>query len=336
VGLLLCYSFVTCILPVWVLLQPRDFINSHQLFVGLGVIYLAIFLVNPEIAAPAVNRDVPDGVGALFPFLFVTIACGAISGFHSLVSSGTTSKQLHSLRDARAIGYGSMLGEGSLALAATMAVAAGFTAAQWHQHYGSAATVKGKSLVAFVQGSSNLLTQGFAFIDGKMAAAIVAVIVISFAATTLDTACRIQRFCLGELGRAWKVAPLQNLYVGAGIAAFTPLILVIEPAEGPPLWRQVWPVFGSANQVLGALALLVITLWLKRRGKPLWLTGIPTIFLTVITMTGLSSMVIGQLRSDEPVWAVLAPAAVLLVLAAAILVEGGIALGKPVPETEAA
>jgi carbon starvation protein len=329
VGLLLGYSFITCILPVWVLLQPRDFINSHQLFVGLGVIYLALFIVNPEITAPTINDQVPAGVGDLFPFLFVTIACGAISGFHSLVSSGTTSKQLKSVKDAKAVGYGSMLGEGALALAATMAVAAGFSAAEWHAHYGDAANVKGKGLIAFVQGTSNLLTQGFPFIDGKMAAAIVAVIVISFAATTLDTACRIQRFCLAELGRAWKVAPLRNIYVGAAIAAFTPLALVIEPAEGPPLWRQVWPVFGSANQVLGALALLVITLWLKKKGKPLWFTGIPALFLTVITMTGLSRMVTAQLERDTPVWAVLAPASVLLVLAAAILVEGGIALLRP-------
>ncbi|MHC4925022.1 MAG: carbon starvation CstA family protein, partial [Planctomycetota bacterium] len=308
VVLLLCYSFITCVLPVWVLLQPRDFINSHQLFLGLGIIYLSLFLSNPEISAPAVNEAVPDGVGGMFP-------------------RGTTSKQIGSLKHARAIGYGSMLGEGCLAIAATMAVAAGLSAADWHSHYGAAASVKGKALPAFVDGTSNLLQGAFQWIDGDLAKSIVAVIVISFAATTLDTACRIQRFCLAELGEAWNFKPLRNMYVGAAIAAFSPLALVIEPEGAAALWRQVWPVFGSSNQMLGALALLVITLWLKRKGKPLWFTGIPAVFLTVITGSGLVTLISTQLGKDGgPTWAVLAPAVILLILAAAILAEGALAL----------
>ena len=339
VGVLLLYSFVTCVLPVWVLLQPRDFINSHQLFVGLGVIYLAIFLARPEITAPAWNADAPAGVGSLFPMLFVTIACGAISGFHSLVSSGTTSKQIASPRHAKAIGYGSMLGEGALALAATMAVAAGFTFVEWHDHYSNATATNTGGLGFFVRGTANLLERGGdilheGLIDDRIAIPVVAVIVISFAATTLDTACRIQRFCLAELGSFWRIKPLQNLYVGAAIAAFTPLILVVQKGDGPALWQQVWPVFGAANQMLGALALLVITLWLKGLGKPVGYTGVPAVFLTAVTGTGLVTLIGGQWSKapEARSFAVLLPATVLLLLAAGILWEGVCAFLRPVDD----
>ncbi len=327
VVLLLAYSFVTCMLPVWVLLQPRDFINSHQLFVGLGAIYLAIFIANPELTAPAVNMTPPEVAGPVFPLLFVTIACGAISGFHALVASGTTSKQIRSLRDAKPIGYGSMIGEGCLALAATMAVAAGFSAADWHALYDTGDAVR-KPLGPFVAGTANLLENAFSGISHDVAKTIVAVIVISFAATTLDTACRIQRLCLGELGRAWNVKPLSNRYVASAIAAFTPLFLVVESGDGVSMWRRIWPVFGSSNQLLAALTLLVVTVWLKRRGKPLWFTGIPAIFLSAVTISGLITLIRAQLTRDTAQMAVLVPAALLLLLALAIIAEGVAALRR--------
>ena len=326
--LLLAYSFVTCLLPVWLLLQPRDFVNSHQLFVGLGALYLAIFIGNPVLTAPAVDLD-PAFPGPIFPLLFVTIACGAVSGFHSLVASGTTSKQISSLRHARAVGYGSMLGEGCLALAATMAVAAGFSEAGWHDHYRSDTRVN--PIVAFVQGAGNLLEGGMG-VPGDVATTIIAVIVISFAATTLDSACRIQRYCLGELGRAWRLPVLNNRVVAAAIAAFTPLFLVVQttnpadPSTSVPLWKLVWPVFGSANQMLGALALLVATVWLRKRGKPLWFTGVPAVLLAVITLSGLVHLIRTQLAAESTSLAVVVPAAVLLLLALAILFEGGLVL----------
>lgn len=325
VFLLLGYSFFTCILPVWLLLQPRDFVNSHQLFVGLAALYLAIFLGNPEITAPAINTELPGGIGGIFPVLFITVACGAVSGFHSLVSSGTTSKQIKRLSDARPVGYGSMLGEGCLALAATMAVAAGFTAADWKIHYGAGGDYRTATIGNFVRGASNLLEGGVAtlggVLDDKIAMTIIAVIVISFAATTLDTACRIQRFCLGELGRSWNVGFLQNRYVAAAIAAFTPLFLVVEQGQ-VPTWKRIWPVFGSSNQLLGAIALLLITLYLQKRGKPIVWTGIPALFLTVITVSGLYGVITGQLRSDDPKLAVIVPAVLLLLLAVAVIWEG--------------
>lgn len=329
VFLLLSYSFVTCMLPVWVLLQPRDFINSHQLFVGLGAIYLAIFVANPVLTAPAVNPDPAGAPGPMFPLLFVTIACGAISGFHSLVASGTTSKQIATLRDAKPIGYGSMLGEGCLALAATMAVAAGFSAADWHAHYAPKNPLNKGALGNFVEGTANLLENAFSGLDDNVARTIVAVIVISFAATTLDTACRIQRFCLGELGKAWNVGPLSNRYVASAIAAFTPLALVVETEGGTEMWKRIWPVFGSSNQLLGALTLLVVTVWLKRKGKPLWFTGLPAIFLSAVTISGLITLIRKHLAAEDAQLAVLVPAFLLLALALAIIVEGVNALRQP-------
>ncbi len=323
VGLLLGYSFITCMLPVWVLLQPRDFINSHQLFVGLGAIFLAIFIANPVITAPVVNMSPPESAGPLFPLLFVTIACGAISGFHSLVASGTTSKQIVSLRHAKSIGYGSMLGEGCLALAATMAVAAGFSELEWHQHYDHGEAVK-KPLGAFVVGTANLLENAFSGMNHNVAKTIVSVIVISFAATTLDTACRIQRYCLGELGKAWRIKPLANRWVASAVAAFSPFLLVIETGDGVSMWRRIWPVFGSSNQLLGALTLLVVTVWLRRKGKPLWYTGIPAVFLAIITVSGLLKLI-----ASATALTVTIPAVLLLLLAVAVIVEGVLALAKP-------
>ncbi|MEE8597322.1 MAG: carbon starvation CstA family protein, partial [bacterium] len=123
--LLFVYAFIASVLPVWLLLQPRDFINSHQLLVGLGIMYLGLFILHPPMVAPALNLEVEGGL-PWFPFLFITIACGAISGFHGLVGSGTTSKQINNISDTRMIGYGAMLGEGSLGLMSVLASTAGF------------------------------------------------------------------------------------------------------------------------------------------------------------------------------------------------------------------
>ncbi|MCZ6554696.1 MAG: carbon starvation protein A, partial [Candidatus Dadabacteria bacterium] len=128
--LLLIYSFIASVLPVWTLLQPRDYINGHQLILGLGLLFIGLLVAHPEMQAPAINYNAEGGV-PLFPFIFVTIACGAISGFHGLVSSGTTSKQLNKMKDSRMIGYGGMLGEGALAMIATLAVAAGISRTDW-------------------------------------------------------------------------------------------------------------------------------------------------------------------------------------------------------------
>ena len=284
--LLLVYAFIASVLPVWLLLQPRDFINSHQLFVGLGIMYLGLFIVHPPMIAPALNLDVEGGL-PWFPFLFITIACGAISGFHGLVGSGTTSKQLNNIKDARMIGFGSMLGEGSLGLMSVIASTAGFaTLAAWNSHYSSwsAAGSMDAKIGAFVNGGAYFLKEGLMLPDG-FGTTLIAVIVISFAATTLDTSTRIQRYITSELGQIYNIKILTNRYVAAAIAAFTPLILIFG-GEGLS-WKRLWPIFGATNQMLAGLSLLVLTVYLYRKGRNILFTLIPLIFLIFMTSTAM-------------------------------------------------
>lgn len=275
--LLMLYAFIASLLPVWVLLQPRDFINSHQLFLALGILYLGIFVSARSVVAPALAAA-PADKGSWFPLLFVTIACGAISGFHSLVSSGTTAKQLNALKDARAIGYGGMLGEGVLALAATLAVTAGFVSRDaWLSHYHTWGVAAKQSIVAFVDGAATFLAP--LGIPPELAAIFLSVVVISFAATTLDTAFRLQCYILGEFGESVGWQKLQTNRTGQ---ATTVLVASLYMA----LTNQVdvlWPLFGTTNQLVGGLALLVISVWIYRSGRNYWYTLIPMLFLAVVT-----------------------------------------------------
>jgi carbon starvation protein len=289
---LLAYGFIAAILPVWSLLQPRDYINSHQLLVGLLLIYLAIFIAQPVMDAPATNFG--ESNIEWFPFLFITIACGAISGFHALVASGTTSKQLKSIKDARFIGYGGMIGEATLALAATIAVAAGFeSAGHWHEHYGNFHMAQGMQgqLKAFVDGTAGFLAhiginQTITDETGQshsLAAVFVSVLVISFAATSLDTAVRIQRYVLGEIGESMKFRVLRdNRYLQAGLAVLFSFMLVLTDGSGKG-GLKLWPLFGSTNQLLGSLTLLVLSVWLLKQKLNYWFTLLPMILITITT-----------------------------------------------------
>jgi len=269
---LLTYSFIASVLPVWVLLQPRDFINGHQLIVGLAALILGILIAHPTMNAPAF-RMAPEGAPSWFPFLFVTIACGAISGFHGLVSSGTTSKQLACAPDARPIGYGGMLGEGVLALIATLAVSAGL--ANWSSHYDNWNHAATSGVGNFVQGAATFLTA--LEIPRGPAEVVIAVLVISFAATSLDTGVRIQRYILQELGKLYNVQLLQNRYIAGLIAVVFPLLLILGGKAG-----DLWVLFGSTNQLLAGLSLTVVTVWLIRLGKPWYHVGIPMVIVLVV------------------------------------------------------
>lgn len=277
---LFVYALVASLLPVWMLLQPRDLINSHQLGVGLLALLAGIFISHPVMNAPALNLQVSDAP-PIFPFLFITIACGAISGFHGLVSSGTSSKQLDCAPDARAVGYGAMLGEGLLAVIATIAVAAGL--GDWAEHYPSFGVAAKSGVANFVTGAAHLLT-GIG-LPQQPAAVVVAILVISFAATTLDTAVRIQRYILQELGTLYHWSWLERPGVAALIAVAAPLLLCLSGQE-----QYLWPLFGASNQLLAGLSLLVVTLWLYREkvadGKGWLYTGLP-MFL-VLAISGLS------------------------------------------------
>ena len=286
--LLLVYSFIASVLPVWTLLQPRDYINGHQLILGLGLLFIGILVAHPEMQAPAINHNAKGGV-PLFPFIFVTIACGAISGFHGLVSSGTTSKQLNKMKDSRMIGYGGMLGEGTLAMIATLAVAAGISKGDWLIHYETWDLAAKSGIINFVHGSSTFLDA--LHIPSVFGDTLISVIVISFAATSLDTATRIQRLILGELGTAYKIKPLKNRYVGAFLAVVPALLLALlaeAPAKGLGSGGfLLWPLFGATNQLVAGLTLLVATMYLWKTGRPVIYTLIPMVFLVIMTIAAM-------------------------------------------------
>jgi carbon starvation protein len=290
VWILLIYSFVASVLPVWLLLQPRDYLNSHQLITGLVLLTLGLVVLHPTIQAPAVNLR-PEGAPPLIPFLFITIACGAISGFHGLVSSGTTSKQVGCMTDARAIGYGGMLGEGTLGLLAVLAATAGFaTADEWFAHYGSWGAAQGLSakLSAFVSGGGRFLEAvGIPFETGTT---FIAVMVVAFAATSLDTGARILRLVISELGRAYDVKPLENRYTAGAVGIGLALLLAVTQAGGKG-GLILWPLFGTTNQLLAGVTLLVVSVWLRRMGRPFVYTLVPMLLVAAATVSAMISEV---------------------------------------------
>jgi carbon starvation protein len=308
--ILLVYAFIASVLPVTTLLQPRDFINSHQLIVALALLTLGVIFTGfggrLDIVAPAVQLSPPESP-PMWPFLFITIACGAISGFHSLVSSGTSAKQVRTEQDSLFVGYGSMLMEGVLATLVIIAVSAGiglgYTAksgetltglAAWTTHYSSwaAAGGIGNAARAFVDGSANMIaTIG---IPKQFGIVIMGVFIASFAGTTLDTATRIQRYVISELFSGLKINFLTDRYVATFVATASAALLAFATGASGTGALKLWPLFGATNQTLAALALIIITLYLKRRGGAKWLvSGLPAVFMTVMTIW---AIVLNQLR----------------------------------------
>jgi|TARA_B100000131_G_scaffold170563_1_gene164770 carbon starvation protein len=307
ITLLFIYCSIASLLPVWTLLQPRDYINSHQLFFGLALLIIGIFVAQPIVDAPAIRSFSDPETPDLFPLLFVTIACGAISGFHGLVSSGTSSKQLEKLSDSRVVGYGGMIGEGTLALVSTICAVAGISLVananlpavgfvedlNWSTYYDTWAHASGNKATAFVLGGGALLKSiGF---SESLANTLIAVLVISFAATTLDTATRIQRFILNEFGQATKIKPLTNRYFATVIAVLPAMLMafwnITDPGTGAVKQAGwiLWPIFGASNQMLAALTLMVLTLYYWIRKKPILPLLIPMVIIMIVTFTALLS-----------------------------------------------
>ena len=343
IAALFVYSAIASLLPVWLLLQPRDYINSHQLMVGLALLFGGLVVAHPHFDAPAL-RTATEGAPPMFPILFVTIACGAISGFHGLVSSGTTSKQLSSLKHARPIGYGGMLGEGSLALASTMAAVAGvgLVAAcelpggrvvedlSWGVYYDSWAHAGAYKAVAFVLGGGAFLEA--LGIPAEIARTIMAVLVISFAATTLDTATRIQRLIVGEIGDALSIEPLKNKYVGTLIAVIPAAALayvdVPDPATGQAReagW-VLWPIFGASNQLLAALTLMVLALYFASKKRPVLPLVIPMLFVTGVALVAIVTKLQAFMAAEN--WPLTAVTVLMLALAVWMLFEGMVAFRR--------
>jgi carbon starvation protein len=269
--ILLVYAFIASTLPVTTLLQPRDFINSHQLLVAMTLLVLGVLFAGfggrLDIVAPAVQLS-PAKSPPMWPFLFITIACGAISGFHSLVSSGTSAKQVRDEQDSLFVGYGSMLLEGALATLVIIAVSAGigigYTAksgetltgvAAWTAHYASWASAGGlgNAVRALVDGSANMI-----------------------------------RYVIAELFGGLNLKALTNRYIATFVAVVTAMILAFATGASGKGAMKLWPLFGATNQTLASLALIIITLYLKRRGGVKWvISGIPAVFMTVMTIWAL-------------------------------------------------
>lgn len=354
VVVLLGYSYLASVLPVWTLLQPRDYINALQLISVLGLLVIGLIVasvaggapladgVRPTLAmaAPMVNWH-PVGAPLMFPFLFITIACGAISGFHCLVSSGTSSKQLTSEPDARCVGYGGMLTEGFLAVLVILACAAGLGlgiagngaagsldgvlvgSEAWGSRYGVWSSKLGPLVSAFVDGSANFLKA--LGLPSSVATALMGVFVASFAGTTLDSACRLQRYVVqelagtfggtrkaGESDTASGGGPLAWLRGKHGATIFAVAVAAFVAAVPPPgqAWSFatagtggliLWPLFGATNQLLGGLSFLVISFYLWRRGVTIWFLVLPMILMLVMPFWAMTWQVfVGG--EDNPSW----------------------------------
>ena len=322
--LLLAYAFAASVLPVWLLLQPRDYINSLLLYVGVGAMYVGFVLTNPSFVAPAVDLS-PPGAPSMVPFVFVVIACGAASGFHALVSSGTSAKQLANEGDARFVGYGAMIGESLLGLMAILACTAGFVSREaWLERYVSwqAADSLGNNIAAFVQGATHFLgSLGF---PAAFAGTFVSVLVVSFALTSLDSATRLLRYNVSEMGQTIGVATLGNRYVASGIAVAAIWAFAFIQVDGEFAGLILWQLFGTTNQLLAGLALLAVTLYLLRRGKPIGWTGVPMLFMLASTLTVMSVNLNGFWSARQ--WLLFATGATIFLLALWLTVEAAVAV----------
>ncbi len=292
---LFLYAGIASVLPVDQLLQPRDYLNSHQLLIAMGLLATGVAVAQPVIVAPAYVPH-PEGAPALFPFLFVIIACGAVSGFHAMVSSGTTSKQLNRESDALFIGYGSMLFEGGLAVLVLIACTAGIGmgikghdgllltgSSAFFDHYGtwSSANGLGAKLSAFVEGAANMITT--VGLDRAVAVTIMGVFVVSFAATTLDTATRIQRYVVAELAEGAGLPQFGNRWVATLLAVASAMALAFYSGDGKGA-MALWPIFGAINQLLASLALLALISYLVVHQRSVWIALPPLLFMVVITV----------------------------------------------------
>lgn len=282
--LLLIYIFIASVTPVWILLQPRDYLNSFFLYALMIGGLVGVFFAAPTINIPVFNTFSLDKVGYLFPALFVTVACGAISGFHSIVGSGTTAKQLNKETDSRIVGYGGMLIEGLLAVLSLVAVAS-----MVNKEFINILTTKGP-VTAFSIGVARFINAiPVLNISIPVAQTFTALAVSAFALTSLDTATRLARFMFQEYFENKendKKLLITNRYISTGITVAFGAALTFSGQT-----MSIWPVFGSANQLLAALALLALTVWIANLKKGFLFVLIPMIFMFAVTLTALGMLV---------------------------------------------
>jgi carbon starvation protein CstA len=398
---LLAYALIASVLPVWLLLQPRDYLNSFKLYLGMGALVAGIlfFYPSPTIRAPAINpdamtpvtpvqlnstgkiltgvltetpvgwefsqagqkrlfrtdeitpfsrvwlangpkpyidgavRETADGYTVasaggtqtfartavkqiqpmmsadgprdaapwLFPFLFITIACGAISGFHSLVSSGTTVRQIKTEADIPFVSFGGMLAEGLLSTVVVLAICIGLanSEADWAVKYTSWGGIQlPQKLAYFVEAGGNVIAST-GMLSLAYAKTFIAVVIVAFAMTTLDSATRLLRYNVEELGKTVRIKPMQNKFVATTIAIVAIAMFALWKIDGKPAGIVLFELFGTSNQLLAALGLITTSLYLVARKKPSWFVAGPAIFMTVVTLTALIWIVVSLANSGE-------------------------------------
>ncbi|BBL80964.1 carbon starvation protein A [Rubrobacter xylanophilus] len=320
--LIFIYTWFASRLPVWLLLQPRDYLNSYQLFIALGVIFLGVAVGFDRIVAPALNTNLPEGSPNWFPFLFITIACGAISGFHSLVSSGTTSKQLDNEEDARYVGYMGALGEGSLAVASILAATAGIgTLAVWQERYANFGLASDNAVGNFTEGVGHFANN--LGIPVSLGTIFAAVVVITFAGTTMDTGIRLQRYIIQEIGEIVRVGSLtRNITLTTTIAVLIPLGLALFPGGGETggfVFGRLWRLFGTTNQLTAGLALSIIAVWVFTRGRNPIAQIVPLTFLLIMTTWALFIQLGSFYREGD--WLLTILDGIIFVLALWLIIE---------------
>ncbi len=341
--LLFVYVYFASTIPVQKLLQPRDYINSHQLVVAMGLLFLGLAIAHPAITAPAINpaaqapgSDIPN----LMPLLFITIACGAISGFHSLASSGTTVKQVDREEDTLFVGYGGMIWESLLAVLVLMAVAGGlglglekdgvlYTGREaFNHHYTSWASADGlgAKLDAFIVGAANLFER--VGIPANVGKTMIAVFIVSFANTTLDSATRIQRLSLQEIFRTreGKVRkPMNNRYVATFFVVLAAALMTFADEAGRGAMR-LWPLFGSLNQLLAALALGVVTVYMFQKRMKAWIAFIPMVLVLFFTLYAMVENLLRYYAAGNILLSLIS--GIILVLTAWLLVSSTMAMTR--------
>ncbi|MBR1477983.1 MAG: carbon starvation protein A [Lachnospiraceae bacterium] len=325
------YIIVASLVPVWILLQPRDYLSSFLLYAMMAIAVVGIifsaFAGTAAFAIPAVTGW-KTGIGTMFPALFITVACGACSGFHSLISTGTTSKQLKSEKDAKPIGYGSMLIESALGVVSLIAV--GMVYSKYTEGgFGSPSAAFGAG-IATMFGSEGTGVY-------NTISALLTLAVSVFALTSLDTGTRLSRFMFSELfltedEATWKDAKNPVRKILAHPLFGTTLMVVIGCILGGLKLSAIWALFGAANQLLAGIALLAVCAWLGEVGKNNKMFYVPMVFMLCATLTSLVTTVInkckliaGMVPDKTAVWGdwfQLIFAAAMAILAVILVIEG--------------
>lgn len=318
------YAFIAASLPVWTLLQPRDYLSTYILFIGLAAIIVGLIVARPEINAPAVVAW-NSKQGFLFPMLFIIIACGAVSGFHSMVASGTTSKQLNNEKHGRLIGYGGMLTEGLLAtlvvlmLSSIMVYVCPGDEADLCATFGEYCDTGLKEIVyespTDIFGAAVGQTVEFLGVPLGIGIAFGYLMVNAFILTTLDTSARLNRYIVQETLGETIGGVFKNKFFAAGLSLAVAMFLAFTGQ-----WQSVWTLFGASNQLIASLALFAVTAYLLGFKAPTAFTLIPAIFMLVVSEAALVVQIFTEFI-PEGEWTMLIISVFLIVLGIYIAIE---------------